>query len=416
MSTKQNQQGVVSLFIVILSALLMTIITVAFVRIMLQDQLQATTIDLSKSALDSAYAGVEDAKRTIVQYMNDCSGGNSTQTSCTKQKDAFDAHKCTTLQDAGIMSDSSDASEVHVKQNDNDNNLEQAYTCLKVYLDTPNYLGSFTSSPSRLIHLKSNQDFNQVKIEWYSHKDLQAGLNTSNTSSTKVNLYPDANDTFQPVPTLPKSKDWPANRPALLRAQLLQFGNNASVPGGKGFMLSDFNNTENNSTLFLYPENVGIDSKVGQTASFTSDARRSKTSDNLSTIKCDQNFDSSGAGDEYACTVTINIPLPGGATNTVGRDAYLLLNEFYNTNTTYRVTLQLSNGGAVTPADFAAVQPQVDSTGRANDLFRRISSRIDLGGSSIPNIDGAVDISGSLCKTFLVTDQVDDYDDGQCSN
>ena len=52
---------------------------------------------------------------------------------------------------------------------------------------------------------------------------------------------------------------------------------------------------------------------------------------------------------------------------------------------------------------FADVQPAVDVTGRASDLFRRIRSRIDLGTSSIPNLEAAVDVTRSLCKEFLVT-------------
>ena len=79
MAFDNSQRGAVALFIVIFSALLITTITVTFVRIMIQSQQQAVSNDLSASAMDSALAGVEDAKRAIVMYRTYCANGGAGQ-------------------------------------------------------------------------------------------------------------------------------------------------------------------------------------------------------------------------------------------------------------------------------------------------------------------------------------------------
>src|SRR5690606_23096405 len=141
--------------------------------------------------------------------------------------------------------------------------LQQAYTCVKVQLNTDDYVGSLTPNTSRLVPLKAKDDFDRITIEWYSQTDLQDALSGSDSqSSGRVDLGLDAK--------LPKLADWPNNRPALLRVQLLQHSDS--------FRLSDFDKDQdgqtNNATLFLVPSSVGRD-----TVSFSEDVRQSHTSD-----------------------------------------------------------------------------------------------------------------------------------------
>src|ERR1700757_213185 len=171
MIVRQGENGAVALFIVIFFALLITTITIAFVRTMIQDQEQATTNDLSKSALDSAVAGVEDAKRAIIKYKTQCVGPNSDSGSdmCNKLEAALkDGSQCNTLQQAGIVGDP-DPSEGGwlIQQTEGDKLLKQAYTCVKVKLDTNDFVGTVTPNSSRFIPLRSQdgKPYRQVTIE-----------------------------------------------------------------------------------------------------------------------------------------------------------------------------------------------------------------------------------------------------------
>lgn len=397
---RTKESGAVSLFIVIFSAILITTVSIAFVRVMIQNQQAATTDDLSRSALDSAYAGIEDAKRAIVIYRTECldSSGNVKDTPvCNKLHDALtDPNSCSTIQDSGILPAAEGESEVVVKQSENDVQLQQAYTCVKVELDTLDVVGSVNSGSSKMIPLRANGNFNQMTIEWYSQEDLIAAIenNPSLPADTSINLPVD-------VTELPKLGDWPSNRPAMMRLQLIQYGDS--------FMLDDFDinpnggGPANTATLFLMPS-----SAQNPDLSFRRDYNGSGA---LQHAHCDPNFSADGSSDQFACSATISMQNPLGGSPT-GKTAFLRLNTIYNSGTTYRISLE-NNGSSVR---FNAVQPAIDSTGRANDLFRRIRSRVEIGTSSIPAVDVAVDSAGSFCKTFLVTDRESDYSSGSCDN
>lgn len=390
---RADQTGAVSIFVVIFTALLVMTISVGFVRLMVDGQRQATTFDLSRSAYDSAQAGVEDAKRALVMYRDRCqgSGAASITPECLALQRALTGEaKCDTLQQAGIAGSAGDK-EVLIRQTEGDEVFQQAYTCVKVQMNTNDYIGELPVGTSRMIPLRAIGSYNEVVVEWYSQADLQDAGESAGVRT--IDLPADS--------SLPKLADWPANRPAILRAQLIQYGNS--------FTLSDFDKKDdgksNARTLFLLPNEIGRDR-----LSFADDVRQASVSGALQQVSCDRTFSSATVDRRYACKATIALPEALGATDGQ-RTAYLRLSSLYNNNTTFSIKLQQSG----TAVAFNGVQTMVDSTGRANDLFRRVQSRIEIGNSSFAYPESAVEVSGSLCKTFLVTDNPADYTEGLCA-
>lgn len=363
-----KQQGAVSFFIVIFTALLLTTITISFAQLMMRDQQQTTYSDLSESAYDSAMAGVEDAKRALLMQQ-DCIGSDTE--SCDIVSDAIGAEQCDTL--ARIFGGNA-SDETEIRQHEGDRRLEQAYTCVKITPNTGDYLGTIESAnTATLIPLRGTDSFDRVVVSW----SLSKGGGTIDLPESESRELP-RNET--------SSAAWPDTRPALLRAQFIN--------GGGGFNLTNLNSSGRSNTLFLYPSRAGSND-----LSFTLDTRREGAPNMPQLVVCGDARQEVESG-TYACEVELDIGsvIPGGQ-----QAAFLNLAAFYRP-TDYRIELRMGDR----PVQFAGVQPQVDSTGRANDLFRRVISRVELGNTFSYPV-AALETSGNLCKNFSITTDESNY-------
>lgn len=377
---QNKQSGIAAIFTVVFFTLLISVIILSFIKIVTQDQQQATNSDLSNSAYDSAEAGVEDAKRALKQYNMECVELTTPDTAnCAKYTNgadtgALDGAQCNSFQSlTNIVNPSNvSGSEVKVATNSTDDSLDQAYTCLKVELQTKDYERTLSGNDSDLIHLKTVNDaaFNEIHLNWFNKED---------NKYPKVETLPTASGF-----NLPVNDGWPNDRPPILRAQIV------AVPRGAGQVDSQF--IDNNSrAVFMYPNQSGanpIDIAANDIG------RRWPKSSPVS-ADCKEN------NAEYACNVVINSFKPGNG----GYDYYLRVTPIYN-NATFQV--QLFDTASATPAEpvlFDGVEPIVDSTGRANDVFRRVVSRVtfDDGGENVSGGSG-FDITQGLCKAFSLAD------------
>ena len=381
------ESGAVSLFLVVFAMLLITVVTLSFIRIMIADQQQASVSDLSKSAYDSSLAGVEDAKRALIYYRTVCA--TTDVVGCAAAKATIDSNSCNQSLTT-VFSDLTPNKEVLVQNTQlpaDVNGYNQAYTCVKMKLETPDYLGTVQANTSKLIPLKSTALFNTVTVEWYMSTDL-------GSTGTALSLIPNS----AVIKPLYQQTNWPSNRPSLLRVQLMQFGSNFTV--GSFDAASSSATNSNAKTLFLYPSSapVGTVPPINDVANFNSDNRQIKTGA-PQPIKCVSNLNAGG----YACTVTITLPQAVGQTDN-SRNAYLRLTPMYNA-THFRVTLGSPASGIL----FDGVQPSIDSTGRANQQYRRVQSRVDFVDTSFPFPEAAIDVTGNLCKDFIVTNVTTDF-------
>lgn len=375
-----NEKGAVSIFIVIFSALLIIIITTSFVRIMLQGQQQSTASDLSKSALDSAYAGIEDAKRAIALY-NKCSAGGTCSptwipsnvlngTDCNAVKVVIEKESTERL------IDNSNGGGTQVGT---DSSLNQAYTCATIHMQTDDYVGTLSKGSSQVIPLKGVADFDSIKIQWFSKADIDRNVNVVERIALESPARPPATS------QLYQYGDWSQYMPSLIRAQILQLGSAFTVDG---FNFENVGSTKNTATIFMRPVDTGT-----TTAYFNGDA--------LQEVKCGvDGFDDTSRTPEYGCDITIQLSAPVAR----GTDAYLRLLAPYHDKTDYSVRL-LKGGSDV---KFDGVQPKVDVTGRASDLFRRVSTRV-MPVNNFPFVDAALDLSEDLCKDFRVGPQSRDF-------
>lgn len=366
MAKRQRQSGAVSIFSVVFAAMLLTILTIGFLKLMIRDQQQATNNDLSQSAYDAALAGVEDAKRVIRAAQQ---GAPDAQRAMQQPND------CRVIKRAKIIPYAGDDETMIRSGNTGGLQFNQAYTCVNINLDSPDFLYEAKQEASQLVPLRAVGTFNKVVLQWYTQQD--------NGDAATASIPPEIARSER----LPANTAWGETTPPLMRAQLI-------TPGAQ-FDTATLDRTGSSRTVFLRPyEVVGGGSTT--TLDVSSRARATDvggTYDNTaSTINCSRNF----ANDSYACSVELTIP---AVTVDASRNAFVRLNTLYKGA---HVRVILKHGDSV--VNFNGVQPIVDATGRANNLFRRVEARLQIG-DDFPYPDNALHLKNSLCKDFSVTDE-----------
>ncbi|QTI96166.1 MAG: hypothetical protein HXK95_002785 [Candidatus Nanogingivalaceae bacterium] len=395
-SNKNFKKGGVSIFIVIVVGVLVSIMSASFLRLMFRDQEQASKLDLSQSAYDSAQAGVEDAKRFLRIFRSACGpsgtgdfeGGHY---DCNAMRDAIRSDSCYVLATAGIGNANSETiiqTTSGAGGASNDASLNQAYTCVKLRMNTADFLGRTNDGSPSVINLRGTTAFNRVRIRWHSRENMTNGNNIALDSLSNPSVRPRID-----------SRNWRnQNRPAILKAQF--YGYIPGVERSSSIMDTPYPDDKNGaSEMLFYPVNSNSSSLLSPDAPNMPRVRRNDSSSDATTdytfTRCSDRMDANS--NTYACQTTVNI-----GRSVDPRDVlYLRLTPLMNDS---NFEVELLNGDNV--VDFAGVQPKVDSTGRANTQLRRVESRIGFNDTSFPVPLFSAQTKNEkepICKDFSVT-------------
>lgn len=373
-----DERGFVSLFTVIFFMLLITIITVGFLRIMAIEQRQALDNDLTASAEAAAQSGVEDAKRAIIKY-NSLPDGDPLKAQLFS---ALTSNDCDAL-----FTNASVRAALNINNNGSINNqpgLNEYYTCLSVNLNTADYVGQASAGKSEFIPLRTenNDRFDQVMVSWH----LASQTIGNDGDGQPANYAPG----LQLPPVTGGANSWSARGyPAYLRVELYGYPNGNFGRGGINTL---------SRSVFLVPNASGNAAAVPSTTPInvgTVDPRgMNQNKINLVGVRCNGTPPNIPVG-TYACTARIELEASQPSTS---NNYYLRVTPLYG-STHFR--LQMLRNNAV--VNFSGVEPIIDSTGRASDVFRRIQTRVRPDNlSNLPEY--AAETAGDICKTMQVSD------------
>lgn len=367
-----RQQGFVSIFTVIFFMLLVSVITIGFLRIMTVEQRQATDNDLTASALAAAESGVEDAKRVILKYNSLPEGAQKSDlASVMNSSDCKSFLNNSVVQSLNISTDG--------RINKNRNDLDQYYTCLSVILNSPDYVSSTDAGKSEFIPLRpeAGKNFDQIIVSWHL---------LSNQAGTEGDGKPRG---YAASLSLPTVGSWTsAGYPAYMRAQLYGFPNGS------------FNRSaldDRSRTVFLIPGTFGTTGSINIGAADPLPHTFDQTKSQPQAVRCNPNFATSLGS--YACSVTLDLPNDPGLRGS-NNNYYLRVTPLYGSS---HFKLQLKDSATNTIVNFDGVQPLIDSTGRANDVFRRIQARVRVDGTAdLPEF--SLESADTICKNMLIAD------------
>lgn len=451
---RKFKKGAASFYIVAISTLILVIIAASFAAVIISELARTSNDDLAQSAYDAALAGVEDAKLAYYNYKSCKEGGSVSLDSglgCDsiikwvegkETPSGFDScDMVASILGRAVEKEGENNLGVLVQEKESpDNNMQQYYTCTKITTKRDEVIDVLNgSNPSKVMKASfvdgvNAYDIKSIEIKWQKKEEVSR---TEYANLKKDGIF---------------GKDAPL--PAVLSVGLVQ-------TGGDSFSLSAFDVTKdektNRGTVYLVPvkgeedakedndkyigawdgtKNIITNKKDGKNSGFLKS--NDKTTKNKPyAVYCDD----SG---EYACSTTIELPDPidGKRSN----ETFVIVISLPYASPSTEVALSFKCDGACPGAssydvsvdplytapgasgeDEAAsstattdgMQITIDSTGRANDLYRRVETILEPEDNSFSYPMYAIQLTGNdgdsnLKKNISPTCENDFIDASNC--
>lgn len=430
------KKGAASFYVVAFSTLILIVLATSFAAVIISEVTRTSNDDLAQSAYDSALAGIEDAKLAYYNYEN-CRDNNSTSGTCGYIIDAMKNPSCNMVQ---TMLGRQSGDVVEVKEtNTGDNNMQQAYTCVKLYDLVKDYRSTLSSADmidvvnARFTSSEIANMITKVRISWYSSEN-DSNFRFTNFDSGKVQFPSIASGSLAAPPTISL----------------------AMMQTGSTFGIDSFEKTENERTnrgmVYLVPVDDESAAEGGSEGNYIGAYKKDKkenyigasegflkSNDKNATnvpfaVKCAK--DASSMENDYACSATIEIPKPIGGERSNENFVFVVGLPYGKPMTDFALEFFCDDGtvcnkgyigdfyGADDAIDvenssqayLSGVQILVDSTGRANDLYRRVEARLDNARNDFAlSIMGPLEIlldnkstsTGGMQKELVVTSEYD---------
>jgi hypothetical protein len=387
---KANESGAVSMLTVIFFMIMLSVLMISFVRVVVFEVTQARDNELKASALAAAYGGLEDAKRVLVYC-----GNNPTADGCDKVLVANPG--CDQILQSALASTGNETVIRRESNLDGGNGdgiidssgaYQQRYTCLRIITETSTYENQVGTDKSLIVPLKFTGSPTSVQLSW--HRTGSAG----DSDSDGVYVASPGGETFPKVDAWKSDLSASSLAPAVLRAELVTVPKSGSV--------TPETLAEKARAVTLRPQN-NADNTAIQFSSYEPKSDPNQSATPLAIVRCSNTS-------PYACTVKLQVDGTGGKFDIGANDYYLRIQSIYRST---HVELTPSDG-----VKFDNLQPEVDVTGRTNDIFRRIRARVSLGKTGKCLTDGdncwfpeyAIESEKEVCKNmFVQPDSGTDY-------